>query len=116
MAFGKGRIENFEKKICDKAKAHLLEILLHQTGKSFALQNLAQERFFDVRPVPTSDVSTLAVYEDMLAHYKESIAKLLIPPHGRQIRDPKEKENFEKMYDVMREAFGHFFPSNEKHV
>lgn len=116
VAFGKGRIENFEKKICDKAKAHLLEILLHQTGKSFALQNLAQERFFDVRPVPTSDVSTLAVYEDMLAHYKESIAKLLIPPHGRRIGDPKEKENFEKMYDVMREAFGHFFPSNEKHV
>lgn len=116
VAFGKGRIENFEKKICDKAKAHLLEILLHQTGKTFALQNLGQERFFDVRPVPASDVSTLAVYEDMLAHYKESIAKLLIPPHGRRIRDPKEKENFEKMYDVMREGFGHFFPSNEKHV
>lgn len=64
--------------------------------------------------MPTSDVTTIAVYEDMLAHYKESIAKLLIPPHGRRIRDKKEKENFEKMYAAMHEAFEFFFPNSPK--
>ena len=70
---------------------------------------LDRNAFFDVRPVPTSDVTTISVYEDMLARYKESIAKLLTPPHGRRIRDKKEKENFEKMYAAMHEAFEVFF-------
>ncbi len=109
VGFGKGKAKDAEKVICDKAKAHLLEIFLHQAGSTSAIQNLGQERFLDIKRVPTPDSEVVGVYESMLAHNKESIARLLTPPNGRRIRDMKEKENFEKMYAVMGEAFGLFF-------